>query len=256
MAQNLSRLAHIFYMEQTSKLLDGYTDLEKGAYLAAIASIATADHIASQEEVQHLTELCEAAGLSESQTDIVVRSATELPASELNKCLDILKRSYLRFSLVTDIIAFAKADGHYSPEEQEKVKHMSSYLGLNQQQFAVLDEFATKAAGTDVPDAQKAEPGFLDSLGLGDKMRSAGINPGGLLKGLLGIAGPLILSGMVGRALGGRRGGMMGGGFGPSMGGMLGGGMLGGGLGSLIGMLSGGRGYRRSGGLLGRILGF
>ncbi len=33
-------------MEQTVTVLDGYNDMEKGAYLGAIASIATADRSA------------------------------------------------------------------------------------------------------------------------------------------------------------------------------------------------------------------
>ena len=42
---------------KTTSILDGYSDQEKGAYLGAIASLATADRAASQEEVEHLEEL-------------------------------------------------------------------------------------------------------------------------------------------------------------------------------------------------------
>jgi hypothetical protein len=98
-----------------------------------------------------------------------------------------------------------------------------------------------------------ASPSFLSSLGLQDKMQSAGINTGSLFKGLISIAGPMILGGLLSRGLGGRRssgglGGALGGGLGSSLGG-------GGGLGSLIGMLSGGRGLGSAGGLLGKVLG-
>jgi len=79
-------------------------------------------------------------------------------------------------------------------------------------------------------------------------MKSAGINSNSLLKGLLGIAGPVILGSIVSKALRGR-------GRGTGMPGNTGGLLGGGGLGSLIGMLSGGRGFGNAGGLLGRIFG-
>ncbi|HEX6192368.1 MAG TPA: hypothetical protein VFZ42_08385, partial [Chitinophagaceae bacterium] len=105
---------------------------------------------------------------------------------------------------------------------------------------------------------KQIEPGaaqssdFLSSLGLGglkDKLSKAGINMNTLGKGLLAIAGPIVLGGLLKRGLGGRSGASR------SMGGMMGG--LGGmvGIGSLISMLSGGRGFSNTGGLFGKILG-
>ena len=238
-------------MEQAT-ILEGYSDLEKGAYLGAIASIASADRQASPEEMQHLADLCEAAGLSEHQQAIVLQAATELSGTELRRCLDVLKGSELRHSLVADLILFAKSDNHYSAEEEAAVEKIAQYLGLDQKQFSLLNEFANKAAASSARPEEKSSPSFLSSLGLDAPMRNAGINTGGLFKGLLGFAGPMILSGILSRVLGGRRrgGGMFGGGM--VGGGMLGGGMLGG-LGSLIGMLSGGRSFggMRRGGMFG-----
>jgi uncharacterized tellurite resistance protein B-like protein len=234
-------------MENTH-VLEGYSDQEKGAYLGAVASIATADRAASEEEMQYIAALCDAADISEQQKDAVIRAASELSGDELKKCLDILKNSELKYSLVTDVIAFAKADNHYADEEQQKVKEMSQYLGVDQNQFSLLNEFTDKAAAKDVPAEEKASPSFLSSLGLNDKLKNAGINSGGLMKGLLGMAGPIILGSLLSGALRrrGRGAGMLG-----NMGGLMGGA----GLGSIIGMLSGGRGFGNSGGLLGRILG-
>ncbi|WP_205510171.1 TerB family tellurite resistance protein [Longitalea arenae] len=234
---------------ETSTVLEGYSDQEKGAYLGAIASIATADRHASEEELQSLEALCDAADISEQQKQAVIQAASELSGEELRKCLDILKNSDLKYSLVADLIAFAKSDNNYGQEEQQRVQEISQYLGVDQKQFSLLNEFTDKAtAAKDVPPEEKAKPSFLSSLGLTEKLKGAGINSGNLMKGLLGIAGPLILGGIVSNALRrrGRGTGMLGG-----MGGM----MAGGGLGSLIGMLSGGRGFRNSGGLLGRIFG-
>lgn len=253
-------------MDQQQTILEGYSDMEKGAYLGAIASIATADRIASEEEMEYIAALCESAQLSGGQTEMIRRSATELTGEELNKCLDVLKSSDLRFSLITDLIAFAESDKDYSEEEKQSINSIAKYLGVNQEQFSLLDQFTHKATQEGVPPEEAASPNFLSGSGLGDKMKSAGINTSGLLKGLLGVMGPIVLAGMLSggrrRMGGGLLGGMLGGGLlGGGLGGMLGGhgglgGMLGGGgLGSLTGMLGGGGGFGRSGGLLGRMFG-
>lgn len=228
-------------MSNNTTFLAGYTDLEKGAYLAAIASLATADRVAGAEEIEHLNQLCEAASLSGEQQQLVERAAVEMQADDLHKCLDILKGSDLRYSLITDLIAFAKSDQNFSREEEEGVHKIAQYLGVDEKQYSLLGEFAEEAAsGNPQPDGG-TDPSFLTG-GLKEKMQNAGINTGSLLKGLLAIAGPMILSRMMNRRSGrGAGGGLMGGG----------------GLGSLIGMLGGGAGLGkgRGGGLLGKILG-
>jgi uncharacterized tellurite resistance protein B-like protein len=240
-------------------ILEGYSDLEKGAYLGAIASIATADREASEEEIGYIRELCEAAEVSGEQSALIERAATELAGEELTRCLDVLKGSDLKHSLITDMIAFAKSDGNYSPEEQAGIKQISDYLGVSEQQFSLLDQFAQKAVEQpETVQQQQATPsGDQQNLfgfgGLGDKMKGAGINTNGLFKGLLSVAAPILIGSMISRGFGGRRrgGGMFGGGggFGGGMGGMIGGG-----LGSLIGMLGGGRSFG-GGGMFGNMFG-
>jgi uncharacterized tellurite resistance protein B-like protein len=238
-------------MEEATTILKGYTDNEKGAYLGAIASLATADREASAEELEYISDLCDAANISETQKQAVLRAATELSGEELNRCLDILKNSELKYSLVADVIAFAKADKDYSEPEQQRVQQISQYLGLDKKQFSLLDEFADKAAAHNGPPEEKNKPSFLSSLGLTYKMNNAGINSNNLLSGLLGIAGPIVLGSMLSGAMRGRGHGRRG--FG---GGISGGGMLpAAGLGSLIGMLSGGRNFSNTGGLFGRTFG-
>lgn len=265
-------------MEQSTTILEGYSDEEKGAYLGAIASIATADRSASEEELEYIKALCESANLSEEQTDIITNAAsTQMTDDDLKRCLDVLKNSELKFSLVSDVIAFAGSDQDYSAEEKQNVERIARYLGVNQEQYSVLNQF-TKTAVQEAPkhadaiETQQTTPhGFLESLGFGDKLKGAGINSNSLIKSALGIIGPMLLA----RMMSGRRGnnggllGGLGGLFGGG-GGMLpdnnsgsGGGLLGG-LGSLLGgnsggllggLLGGGRGFGGAGGLLDRVLG-
>jgi uncharacterized tellurite resistance protein B-like protein len=243
-------------MEENHNILEGHTDIEKTAYLGAIASIATADRQATEEELAYISGLCNAAGLNADQTTTVQNAATDLSGKELEKNLEVLKNSNLKFSLVADLMTFAKSDNDYSEEENESIHKIAEYLGVDQHQFSLLDQFADKATNTDIDATQNNPQHILNSSGIKDKLENAGINSGSLLKGLITMAAPFILSRIFSRGAnnsgsGGGLGGALGGALGGNLGGMLGGG----GLGSLVGMLSGGRGLGSAGGLLGRILG-
>ena len=250
--------------QQTPTILEGYSDVEKGAYLGAIASIATADRSASEHELEYIEALCVSANLSESQEEVVKRAATEMTEEDLQRCLDTLKGSDLRFSLVSDLIAFAEADKNYSAEEKQNIEKIAKYLGVNQQQFSVLNDFTKKAVQEAPQHAEQLETGsttpsnFLGGLGFGDKLKGAGINSGALLKGGLAVLGPIILAQMFRGGSRRRGGGMFGGGGG--LGSVLGGGLLGGMLSGGGGMLGGGGGGMLGGrggggGLLGGLLG-
>ena len=271
-----------FSMEQDEgKLLSEYSEQEKGAYISAIASIATADRNAGEEELDFLEELADSADLSPEQREKVRNAASNTSDEDLKSSLDILKTSELRFSLLADLIAFAESDTDYSPGEKSEIDEIAKYLGITQQQVSTIKEFVQSSANTDLDNENMEQQSFLGS-GMEEKLKTAGINPGGMLKGLLGFAGPMILGALLSRGLGGRSGsgglgGMLGGLAGGGLGSILGGGeapgglgeifggaarqsgglggMLGGGggLGSIIGMLNGGRGMQSTGGLLGRI---
>jgi uncharacterized tellurite resistance protein B-like protein len=236
------------YMEESENILAGYSDQEKGAYLGAIASIATADRSATEEEIEHLCALAQAADLSPTQEAAVVRAAQEISADELKRCLDILNKSKLKFSLIADVITFAKVDKSYTPEEKENIKKIADYLQVDHEQFSLLDQFVNKATTSNADPAEVRKPGFFESLGLRDKFENAGMNVNSLSKGLLGMLGPLVLGSMISGGLR-RRGNNM---FGqnrmsvPSGGGF-------GGLGSIFSMLSRGGSYRGTGGLVPRL---
>ena len=251
---------------QAVQLLKDYSDNEKGAYLGAIASIATADREASEQEIQFLDALADSAHLSGDSKGAVLSVAKDPKNLSVQKCLDVLKASDLRFTFITDVMSFAKADGNLTGEEETLIKGMADYLGVNQEQYGVLKQFVEVAdesarKGEVVqPQAlggQPADPeGGFDSM-----LKKVGIPTNGLMKGILAIAAPLLISKVL---MGNRRGGMMGGmGSGGGMGGLLGGGLLGGLLGSVMagGMGRGGMGglgggtTMGSGGGLGSVLG-
>lgn len=232
-------------METDVKILTGIDDQEKGAYLSAIASIATADSVASQQEIDYLTHLCDAADLSDSQKQLVINAAKDASGTGLKGSLDLLKGSDLKYSLLTDLFAFAKSDGSYSEAEQQSVQKIATYLGVNETQLGLLGQVAEKTNAVGTTSGDVATPAFLSSLG--DKLQSSGINTSTLLKGLVSIAAPLILSKIMSKnssvnTAGKNRG--------------LAGGLLsGGGLGSLFNMLNGGKGMGSISGLVGKLFG-
>jgi len=256
-------------METDNQLLSEYSEQEKIAYMSAIASIATADRQATDDEVEFLQALCTTAHLTDAQQNQVLNAARDASNATLHSNLGVLQNSQLRFSLITDIISFAKADGQYTAEEEARIQDVARYLGINQQQYSALSQVAetverAQEQGTDV-----TQPQFLQSSGIGNTLQQAGISSG-MMKGLLGLVAPLLIGRMFGGSAGvGRAGGVIGGGI---LGTLLGSGVLGnilggstagqssGGLGSIFNMLRGGRGGYNSGGLgsgggLGSVLG-
>ena len=240
-----------------TQLLQNYSEAEKTAYLSAIASLATADRQASAPEAEFLQHLTQQAGLSQGSAQQVAQAAQDSSNQSIQQNLDALKGSDLRFSLVTDLISFARADGAYSNEEEAMVSKMASYLGVNAEQKATLESVVDQAANVPHDAQDPGKQGFLS--GLGDKLSSVGIPKNALLAGLLGVVAPMVISRVMGGgnsssagygqqqpsgSLGGMLGGLLGGGGGngsqgggSSMGGLLGG-LLGGGL--LSSVLGGG----------------
>ncbi len=225
-------------------LLKEFSDSEKGAYLGAIASLATADHAASEEELEYLGAMADAADISIEQRGAVLRAATELSEEELKRCLEILRHSDLRYSLVTDLISFAETDKDYSEKEKKNIEGIAKYLDVNKEQFSLLDQFVQKAKESDIKPGDLEKPGFLASLGLQDRFQQSGLNWKRIMPGLLAVAGPLLLNSFL------RRRSNAGG-----MNSMLNPVTNRGGIGSLISGLSGGRGLGNIGNLISGFLG-
>ncbi|WP_262891494.1 tellurite resistance TerB family protein [Adhaeribacter radiodurans] len=235
-----------------SQLLQNYSENERAAYLGAIASIASADRVASEEEITFLEALAQNTGLSPEQQQSVVQAAQDPSNANVRRYLDQLKNSELRFSLITDIMSFAQADGKLSGEEEKRIQEMAQYLNINQQQYGALHQYVNKASQAQQQGQNPTDHSFLEQTGLANSLGQAGIPTSGLMQGLLGVLAPMVIS----KVLGGRSGGGMNtgmGGLGGLLDGVLGGSGSMGGLGGLMGggSTSGGLG----GGGLGSLMG-
>ncbi len=242
-------------------LLSNFTTQEKTAYLTALAALATSDREASDEELNHLREVSNDAGLSSEDEEKIIEAAKDASGNDLKNSLDVLKQSDLRYGLITDLIAMAKVDDSYSTEEKANIEKVSRYLNVNENQFSVLDQFVNKAADEERTPDEYTEPNFLRSTGMQDKFSNAGFNMQSIGKSIFGFLGPILLGSLAGRTLGRRNSNSVsnqGGGLGGMLGGILSGNGnqtgLGGGLGSLLSGLSTSRSNGSMGGLLGRLL--
>lgn len=221
-----------------TQLLQNYSEEEKTAYLSAIASLATADRQASGTEVQFLQALAQQAGLSGGSTQQVLGAAQDATNQSIQQYLDVLRNSDLRFSLVTDLISFARADGAYANDEEAMISKMSQYLGINQQQQQTLETVVDQAAHVSHDPNDPAKEGFFSSIG--NKLAGAGIPKSALMTGLLGVVAPMVISRVMSGGNNNQGSGLLGGvGGGGSLGGLLGGAAQGG-LGSMLGGLLGG----------------
>lgn len=233
-----------------TQLLQNYSEQEKTAYLSSIAALATADRQATAPEAEFLQHLGQQAGLSDDAIRQVLAAADDSNNQTVQRNLDALKGSDLRFSLVTDLISFARADGTYSADEEAMVAKMAQYLGVNPEQKQALETVVDQAAQVQHNPQDPAKEGFLS--GIGDKLSNVGIPKGALMAGLLGVVAPMVISKVLGgggnsgsiAGAGQERSGTLGGMLGGAMGNLGGGGSLGGMLGGLLG-----------GGMLGGLLG-
>ena len=91
-------------MSGETTILNGYTNSEKGAYLGAIASLATADRTASDEEMNYIEALIESAEITEDQAALIRDAASkDISDDDMQRFLEVLKTSELTPSLSPSI---------------------------------------------------------------------------------------------------------------------------------------------------------
>ncbi len=175
-------------MEAKSEtLLPEYSDQEKAAYLGVLAALATAGREANGEELNHLREIARKAAISSEQEQNILEAAKDTSANNLKKCLDTMKGSDLRYSLITDLITLAKADDSFTEEEKGNIEKVAQYLDVSKNQFSVLDQLVNKAADEPRTPEEYSKPDFLQSTGMQEKFSNAGFDMGPNRKSVFGF---------------------------------------------------------------------
>ncbi|HEX4339721.1 MAG TPA: TerB family tellurite resistance protein [Polyangiaceae bacterium] len=144
---------------------------ERVDYLTIIASMAGADVSLTPEEMDNLRGLCRALELPAKETQQILDTAHR-PTKMVERHLDALKASPLRFTLISDCLALAYADGEYATSERAEIASLARALEIEDQQLAALEECA-RALG----EAHAADQGDWKKRGekLGQQLAAVGI---------------------------------------------------------------------------------
>jgi len=128
-------------METEKQIWQEYSDTEKVAYLSAVTSIATDGRAANAAEVALVRQLGQQMGVSAQQLTRIEQTASNPTTRALPEYLTTLRESDLKYALLADLMSYAKADGQFTPDEKNRVRHLAAYLDIEQAHFAALNRF-------------------------------------------------------------------------------------------------------------------
>lgn len=111
---------------------------ERIDYLMIIASMAGADVVLASEETDKLRQLCRELELPDSDAARVL-TAAHSPTAKVERHLDALASSPLRFTLLSDCLSLAYADGEYSKGERKEVHALARALRIDDAQVSALE---------------------------------------------------------------------------------------------------------------------
>jgi len=118
-----------------------YSEEEKVDYLMIIASVSSADGEVSDEEILKLREICKSVELSSKSIGNVIAAAEGLSDSELTEILDRLKKSDLKFTLLSDMIFLAYVDDDYDEYENQYIEGIAKQLKIKKDQLEAIKKY-------------------------------------------------------------------------------------------------------------------
>lgn len=112
---------------------------ERVDYMMIVASMAGADVMLDQHELDRLRELCDELELPQKETEEIL-AASHRPTASIERHLDALKSSALRFKLLSDCVSLAYADDDYGKEEKSEVDALAKSLDVTAEQLTAIEE--------------------------------------------------------------------------------------------------------------------
>ena len=165
--------------------LSDYPEGEKVDYLCLIASMAAADNVISDDELTQLRTFCETAGVDAMDVGLILSAAADPSFLDTPAILQRLSETELRFTLLSDLLFMAHADGIVSPEEEVDIQYIARHLDISQEQLA-----ATELYVKNVVAAQKADGIKKDWAAIGSEVAAA-LAGAGVPLGAVAISGCL-----------------------------------------------------------------
>ncbi|HXE72822.1 MAG TPA: TerB family tellurite resistance protein [Candidatus Nitrosotenuis sp.] len=120
--------------------MSDFTGAEITDYLAAVASLASVDGHIDPSEREALLELCLLFGLDPERRARVL-DCCENPPPDLSDILARLSESSLRYSLLTDLCAYAHTDGIVQDAEQEYIMDVAGALRVKPEHAQAIFRF-------------------------------------------------------------------------------------------------------------------
>lgn len=144
---------------------------ERIDYLMTVASMAGADVVLDPAEMDRLKGLCSELGLPDEETKKILMAAHR-PTASVERHLEGLKESPLRFTLLSDCLTLAYADGIYEKHERHEIHELARALGVDDEQLTAIEGFV-KAAH----DAASDKAGDHQSTGkaIAEKLAAVGV---------------------------------------------------------------------------------
>lgn len=167
---------------------------ERVDYMMILASMAGADVVISSEESDRIRALCSELHLPESETAQVM-AASQAATASVKRHVEGLRSSPLRFTLLSDCLGLAHADGTYGPEEQKEIHALARALGIDDAQVATLEHVASELRRAEGP------PAHHDHLK--EKLAAVGVPLGAMATAsAVGLTAAGVSTGMASVALG------------------------------------------------------
>ena len=137
--------------------LRAYPETERVDYLCLIASMAAADNIVSNDELTQLRRFCEAAKVDAIDVGLILSAAADPSSLDILEMLKRLAQTDLRFTLLSDLLFMAYADGIVAPEEDEDMQYIARHLNINPEQVAATELYVKNVLAAQTSDASKKD---------------------------------------------------------------------------------------------------
>jgi len=121
----------------------GLPPAERRDYLTVVATLAAVDGVVDDAEISNIRALCKALELDANSTGAVLAAAEAPQEVDLDVIMSRLVTSQAKFSLVTDMVFLAHADGAYTEEERTEILAIAQKLEINANQVAAIEEYVS-----------------------------------------------------------------------------------------------------------------
>lgn len=125
--------------ERQQHPLLAYSVAERSDYLSLVASMAAADGRISDAEITQIRTFCQTIELDDFGVGQVI-AAVENPAGlDVPAILTRLAQTDLKFTVLTDLLCMAYADGSMCPSERKEIKNMAAWLHIQPPQLEAIN---------------------------------------------------------------------------------------------------------------------